>query len=365
MAAVIQAFTTDEERWEAVTGRYPEAEQRFFYSVRTTGVFCRPTCGSRLPRRENVAFHASAADAMAAGFRPCRRCNPLGEPLASEWAEAVARACRAIETAATLETASTPPSTPELARAAAMSTSHFQRVFKQVTGLTPKAYAQSVRSARVRSDLQLQGSITDAVYRAGYNSSSRFYEGSSGALGMTPAAYRAGGEGVSIRFALGECSLGAILVAATEVGVCAVLMDDDPAVLPLELRRRFPRADIVAGDGEFTERVSAVVDLVEDPKSPFELPLDIRGTAFQHLVWRALREIPAGSTASYSEIAQRIGRPRAARAVAAACAANGVAVVIPCHRVVRSDDSISGYRWGVERKRELLRRESAPPSGGG
>ncbi len=359
MIAVTQAFTTDEERWKAVAGRHPEAEHRFFYSVRTTGVFCRPTCGSRLPRRENVAFHATAADAVAAGFRPCRRCNPTGEPLASEWSGAVARACRAIETA------STPPSSPELARVAAMSTSHFQRVFKQVTGLTPKAYAQSVRSARVRNDLQQDGTITDAVYRAGFNSSSRFYEGSSGALGMTPAAYRAGGAGMTVRFAVGECSLGAILVAATPVGVCAVLMDDDPEVLSAELRRRFPRAEIVAGDGEFTEWVSAVIDLVEDPSSPFELPLDIRGTAFQHLVWRKLREIPAGSTASYSEIARQIGRPKAARAVAAACAANGVAVVIPCHRVVRSDDSISGYRWGVERKRELLRRESAPPPEGG
>ncbi|CAN5841467.1 bifunctional DNA-binding transcriptional regulator/O6-methylguanine-DNA methyltransferase Ada [soil metagenome] len=358
MVAVTHAFTTDEERWQALAGRNPEAERSFFYSVRTTGVFCRPTCGSRLPRRENVAFHASAADAVAAGFRLCRRCNPTGLPLASEWAEAVARACRSIEAAAA------PPSTPQLARAAAMSTSHFQRIFKQVTGLTPKTYAQSVRSARVRDDLHREGTITDAVYRAGFNSSSRFYEGSSQALGMTPGAYRAGGAGLTIRYAVGESSLGAILVAATPVGVCAVLMDDDPAVLEEELRRRFPRAAIVPGDEEFAGWVAAVVGLVEDPRSRFELPVDLRGTAFQHLVWQTLRQIPPGSTASYSEIAARIGRPRAARAVAAACAANHVAVVIPCHRVVRNDDSISGYRWGVERKRELLRRESEPAARG-
>lgn len=357
MVAVTQPYTTDDERWLAVAGREPESAGRFFYSVRTTGVFCRPTCGSRLPRRENVAFHLTAAEATAAGFRPCRRCNPTGEPLAAEWAEAVTRSCRVIEAAGS------PLSTPELAREAAMSTSHFQRVFKQVTGLTPKAYAQAVRSARVREDLRRQGTVTDAVYRAGFNSSSRFYEGSSQALGMTPGSYRSGGAGLTIRFAVAECSLGAILVAATGIGVCAVLMDGHPALLSAELRRRFPRAELVAGDGTFAGWVAAVVALVENPRSEFELPLDIRGTAFQHLVWQALRQIPVGSTASYSEIAQRIGRPRAARAVAGACAANAVAVVIPCHRVVRSDESISGYRWGVERKRELLRRESDPPPG--
>jgi AraC family transcriptional regulator, regulatory protein of adaptative response / methylated-DNA-[protein]-cysteine methyltransferase len=358
MVVLTQSFSTDEERWRAVVSRDPGADLRFFYSVRTTGVFCRPTCGSRLPLRENVAFHATAAGALAAGFRPCLRCNPTGEPLASEWTQAVARACRAIEGA------DDAPSATELARAAAMSTSHFQRVFKQVTGLTPKAYTQSVRAARVRDDLQREGTITDAVYRAGFNSSSRFYEASNETLGMTPGSYRAGGAGLTIRFSVGKCSLGAILVAATPVGVCAVLMDDDPEVLLVELQRRFPRAEIVAGDGEFGSWVAAVVERVENPNSPFALPLDIRGTAFQHLVWRTLQKIPVGSTASYSEVAARIGRPKAARAVAAACAANGVAVVIPCHRVVRSDDSISGYRWGVERKRELLRRESEARQGG-
>jgi AraC family transcriptional regulator of adaptative response/methylated-DNA-[protein]-cysteine methyltransferase len=345
-------YSTDEDRWRAVVARSPEAEGQFFYSVRTTGVFCRPACGARVPKRENVAFHATAADAREAGFRPCRRCNPEGRPLEREWADAVARACRSIEES------ENPVSTVELAEAAAMSTSHFQRVFKAVTGMTPKSYSQSVRSARVRQVLPGAGSVTDAVYRAGYNSSSRFYEGVSRTLGMPPASYRAGGAGQTIRFGVGECSLGSILVAATERGVCAVLMGDDPGALTEELRRRFPNARVSGGDAEFEAWMAGVIALVESPGSGAELPVDVRGTAFQHLVWNALQQIPCGQTASYAEVAERVGRPAAARAVAAACASNSVAVVIPCHRVVRSDGSLSGYRWGVERKRELLRRES-------
>ncbi|HEX2150317.1 MAG TPA: bifunctional DNA-binding transcriptional regulator/O6-methylguanine-DNA methyltransferase Ada [Actinomycetota bacterium] len=358
MVAVLPGFDSDEDRWQAVVERNASADSLFFYSVASTGIFCRPGCGSRLPLRRNVAFHASATAARAAGFRPCLRCNPEQDPLSSEWAGAVARACRSIEES------KEPLSTPDLARAAAMSTSHFQRVFRRVTGMTPKSYAQSVRSARVQLELRKEGTIADAVYKAGFNSNSRFYEGSSRTLGMTPAAYRSGGLGLTIRFGVGQCSLGAILVAATSIGVCAVLMDDHPEALPEELRKRFPQADIVPGDPEFDGWMATVLALVEAPGERVELPLDIRGTAFQHLVWQTLRGIPAGSTASYSEIAHRIGRPRAARAVAAACAANKVAVVIPCHRVVRSDDSLSGYRWGVERKRELLRRESEPSGGG-
>ncbi len=351
MVAVSQAFVTDEDRWQAVAGRNPQADPHFFYAVRSTGIFCRPSCGSRTARRENVRFLDSSAEALAAGFRPCLRCRPMEKPLASEWAEAVARACRSIERSPDV------PSTPELARAAAMSTSHFQRVFKRVTGMTPKSYALSVRVARVQSELRRDGTITDAVYNSGFNSSSRFYEGASKALGMGPSDFRSGGAGITMRFGTRPCSLGFVLVAATAVGVCAVLLADDPAKLREELNMRFPRAEIVPADDRFEAWMAAVVDLVEAPGSRVELPLDVRGTAFQHLVWQALREIPAGSTASYSEIAERIGRPTAARAVAAACAANRVAVVIPCHRVVRSDESVSGYRWGVERKRELLRRE--------
>jgi AraC family transcriptional regulator of adaptative response/methylated-DNA-[protein]-cysteine methyltransferase len=347
-------FETDEQRWRAVVERNPRAAGEFFYSVRTTGVFCRPTCGARRPLRNNVAFHSTAEDARAGGFRPCRRCRPDEAPLSREWADAVARACRTIE-----QSADAPP-VAALANGAAMSSSHFSRVFKQVTGLTPKAYAQSVRASRLRNELQGGGSIADAVYGAGFGSSSTFYAEADRILGMTPSSYRSGGAGVTVLFGVGRCSLGSILVAATERGVCAVLLGDDDGELAAELRRRFPRADLTPGDAEFEGWMSEVVALVEDPSGVVELPLDIRGTAFQHLVWQALRAIPPGSTASYAEVAAQIGRPRAVRAVAGACAANNLAVVIPCHRVVRSDNGISGYRWGVERKRELLRREASP-----
>lgn len=344
----------EDDRWRAVVGRNPHAESRFVYAVTTTGVFCRATCGARRPRRENVRFFDTAAAARAAGFRPCRRCRPEGEALPATHAEAAARACRTIEESAVLPTAAA------LAKAAAMSVSHFQRVFKQVTGLTPKAYAQAVRAGRVRESLSRPGTVTDAVYSAGFNSNSRFYAGSSEMLGMSPTSYRDGGGGHTIRFGVGQCSLGAILVAASAQGVCAVLLGDDPDLLVAELQSRFARADLVGADPEFEGWMARVIGQLESPAPDPGLPLDIRGTAFQHLVWQALRQIPIGSTASYSEIAERLGRPLAARAVAAACAANHLAVVIPCHRVVRADGSLSGYRWGVERKRELLRRESAP-----
>lgn len=345
-------FETDEERWQAVVDRNPQAEGAFVYSVASTGVFCRPTCGARLPRRENVTFHAGPEQARRSGFRACRRCCPDGPGLRSEWAAVAARACRSIEDSSAMIPIA------ELAREAAMSASHFSRVFKQVTGMAPKAYALSVRSARIREGLAATGSITDAIYGAGFNSSSRFYESSNRALGMTPGNYRAGGAGEVIRFGLGECSLGWILVAATAAGVCAVLMDDDHDYLTEELGRRFPNAELVGGDPEFEGWMAGVIESIESPGRAAQLPVDIRGTAFQHLVWRALQQVPAGATASYSEIAERIGRPKAARAVAAACAANPVAVLVPCHRIVHSDGKMSGYRWGVERKQELLRRES-------
>lgn len=354
IATLDKAFLGDEDRWRAVLARDPRADGSFFYSVRTTGVFCRPTCGSRRPVRENVSFHATAEEAVAEGHRPCRRCRPEEEQPSSRWTEAVARACRLIEES------EVQPAAPELGRAAGMSVSHLRRVFKKVTGLTPKAYADAVRSARVRSELLADQSITDAVYNAGYNSNSRFYDGAGRILGMTPTTYRAGGNGEVVHFGVGECSLGAILVAATGRGVCAVLLGDDPDVLIGELGCRFPKAGLVGGDPPFEEWMAAVIGLVERPSRAFDLPLDIRGTAFQHLVWQALRQVPPGATVSYAELARRIGRPTAVRAVAGACAANHLAVAIPCHRVIRSDDGISGYRWGVERKRELLRREAEP-----
>ncbi len=339
-------------RWAAVVARDRSADGRFFYSVRTTGVYCRPSCAARTPRPENVAFHLSAAEAEGAGFRPCMRCRPDLPPLAQRQAELVAGLCRLIERA------DTPPALDELARHAGLSASHLQRLFKTVTGLTPKAYAAAHRARRVRAELDSGARVTDAIYGAGYGSSSRFYEKADAVLGMTPTRYRAGGADCLIRFAIGQCSLGAILVAASESGVCAILLGDDPDALARELQDRFPRAGLVGGDTGFEQLVARVVGLVEAPRLGLDLPLDVRGTAFQQRVWQALREIPAGRTMSYTEVAERIGAPRAVRAVAAACAANALAVAIPCHRVVRIDGGLSGYRWGVERKRALLERET-------
>ena len=347
-------FATDEERWAAVLDRDPRARDAFFYSVSTTGVFCRPGCPSRRPRREHVRFHASREEAERDGFRPCRRCRPNEPPLAERHAAAVAGACRLIETAEEL------PGLDTLADAAGMSRFHFHRVFKATTGCTPRAYAAARRAQRVREALadNGSGSITSAIHDSGFNSNGRFYAAAPDILGMAPATFRRGGAGETIRFAVGDCSLGAILVAATAKGVCAILLGDEPDDLVSDLEERFPNAEIIGGDPAFEDLVSRSVGLVESPTRVLDLPLDIRGTAFQQRVWRALREIPSGSTASYGEIAEGIGSPGAARAVARACSSNPLAVAIPCHRVVRNDGTSGGYRWGVERKRALLAREA-------
>src|SRR5438309_3413614 len=343
----------DDACWSAVERRDRAADGTFVYSVRTTGVYCRPSCAARLPRRDNVAFYKTCTDAERAGFRPCKRCRPNASTLAEVHAGAVARACRLIEEA---EEA---PSLEALARAAGMSRFYFHRVFKTVTGVTPKAYAAGHRGKRVREELSSGESVTEAIYGAGFNSNGRFYAAAPGLLGMTPTQFRAGGTGNVIRFAVGECSLGAILVAATDKGVCAIEFGDDPDALVRSLQDRFPNARLVGGDERFERLVAKVVGFIEAPGKGLDLPLDIRGTAFQQRVWTAIRDIPAGSTASYREIAERIGAPKAVRAVAQACASNDIAVAIPCHRVVRMDGSTSGYRWGVARKRALLAREKA------
>jgi AraC family transcriptional regulator, regulatory protein of adaptative response / methylated-DNA-[protein]-cysteine methyltransferase len=347
------AMSEGDRRWEAIVLRDPAAEGTFYYGVKTTGVYCRPTCPSRRPLRANVDFFASREAASKAGFRPCKRCNPEQAPLAERHAARVAEACRLIEQS---EQA---PDLNTLARSAGLSPYHFHRVFKAITGLTPKAYATAHRARRVRSELVRSDSVTDAIYDSGYNSNARFYEKAGDVLGMTPRAYRTGGTATNIRFAIGECSLGSILVANSDRGVCAILLGDDPEALAHELQDQFPKANLIGGDSEFEQLVAKVVGLVESPRVGIDLPLDVRGTAFQQRVWEALRKIPSGSTASYSEIAKQIGAPGAARAVAKACAANRLAVAIPCHRVVRNDGGLSGYRWGVERKRELLAREAA------
>jgi AraC family transcriptional regulator of adaptative response/methylated-DNA-[protein]-cysteine methyltransferase len=265
----------------------------------------------------------------------------------------VADVCRVIETS------NKTPTLAALAKRAGLSPYHFHRVFKAITGVTPKAYAAASRANRVRDELAGSRTVTEAIYDAGFNSSSRFYETSAEVLGMTPTDYRAGGPDTEIRFAVGQCSLGSILVAQSATGVCAILLGDDPDALVRDLQDRFPRAALVGGDDAFEQTVARVVGFVENPARGLDLPLDVRGTAFQQRVWAALRQIPVGSTASYAEIASRIGAPSGVRAVARACGANALAVAIPCHRVVRTDGSLSGYKWGVRRKEHLLAREGA------
>lgn len=340
-------------RWPRVLARDASADGSFFYSVATTGVYCRPSCAARPANPKNVDFHLTTAAAEAAGFRPCKRCKPDQPPKAERDAALVASVCRIIEAA------EEPPALETLARAAGLSPHHFHRLFKAVTGVTPKAYADAHRAMRLREGLETAGSVTEAIYEAGFNSAGRFYEASDALLGMTPKAWRAGGEGAEIRFAVGECSLGAILVARSDKGVCAILMDDDPDALVRDLQDRFPKARLVGGDDGFEQLVARVVGLVEQPGIGLDLPLDVRGTAFQQRVWQALRDIPPGTTATYRDIARAIGQPSAVRAVAGACAANALAIAIPCHRVVRNDGSLSGYRWGVERKQALIAREAS------
>lgn len=343
----------DDDRWRAIVRRDRQADGLFYFSVRTTGVFCRPSCAARLPLRDNVAFHRTPEDARAAGFRPCMRCKPTEPPLSERHAQAVARACR------TIEASETPPSLDDLARKAGLSPHHFHRIFKAIAGVTPKAYADAHRGRRVRENLGRADTVTEAIYDAGFNSGGRFYAQSDQVLGMTPTRFRRGGERTTIRFAVGQSSLGAVLVAATDKGVCAILLGDDPDALARSLQDRFPRAQLIGADARFEAVVAKAVGMVERPALGFDLPLDIRGTAFQQRVWAALRRTRAGEQVSYAEVAGRIGSPRSVRAVAGACAANNLAVAIPCHRVVRRDGALSGYAWGVERKRALLAQEAA------
>ena len=347
------AYSSEAQRWSAVLHRDSHADGKFYYSVKTTGVYCRPSCPSRPALRKNVDFHASCEEAERAGFRACKRCRPNSPSLAGEHTAAVTRACRLIETAD--ET----PKLDTLAATAGMSRFHFHRIFKSITGLTPKAFAAARRAQRVRDGLPKHGNVTNAIYDAGFNSNGRFYAKSAEFLGMAPTSFRTGGTGESIRFAVGEYSLGSILVATTDKGLCAIALGDDPDALLRNLQDRFPKAQFVDGDHTFEKLVARVVGFVEAPALGLDLPLDVRGTAFQQRVWQALREIPAGSTASYAQVAARIGAPKSTRAVAQACAANAIAVAIPCHRVIRNDGGLSGYRWGVERKRSLLDREAS------
>jgi AraC family transcriptional regulator, regulatory protein of adaptative response / methylated-DNA-[protein]-cysteine methyltransferase len=343
----------DDPRWARIVARDKTVDGRFWYSVATTGVYCRPSCPSRTANPKNVQLHDTLESAKATGFRPCKRCNPDRPSIETENAALVAKACRMIEES------EHEPSLEELAAAGGRSPSYFHRMFKAIIGLTPKDYAAAHRAMKVRHGLASGITVTEAIYDAGFNSSGRFYEKSTDMLGMTPSQYRNGGANEEIRFAVGQTSLGAILVASSKKGVASILLGDDPDELIRDLQDRFPKAHLIGADRDYEALVARVIGFIEAPGTGLDLPLDVRGTAFQQRVWHALQGIPAGETVCYGEIARRIGSPEAARAVAAACAANNLAVAIPCHRVVRNDRLLSRYAWGVERKRALLDREAS------
>src|SRR5215475_8993258 len=347
------ASVADDPRWARIVARDRTADGHFWYSVLTTGVYCRPSCASRTANPKNVQLHDSLENAKATGFRPCRRCRPDGPSTDTEKAKLIAKACRVIEAS------EEEPSLEQLAQAFGLSPSHFHRLFRAATGLTPKDYAAAYRAKKIREGLAAGSSVTEAIYDAGFNSSGRFYAKSTGMLGMTPSQYRAGGLNEDIRFAVGQTYLGAIVVASSRKGVAAILLGDDADELVRDLQDRFPRARLTGADPDYEAMIARVVGFVEAPELGLDLPLDVRGTAFQQRVWQALQEIPVGATVSYAEIARRIGASKAIRAVAGACAANNLAVAIPCHRVVRNDGAISGYAWGVERKSAILRREAS------
>ncbi|QII38228.1 bifunctional DNA-binding transcriptional regulator/O6-methylguanine-DNA methyltransferase Ada [Rouxiella badensis] len=345
-------YKTDTQRWQAVQARDPAADEYFVYAVETTGIYARPSSAARLPKRENVIFFDSSESAEAAGYRPSRHSAGDRSSADSYRVEIVTAACRFIETADPL------PNLATLSNNAQMSSAYFHRIFKTVTGLTPKAYIAALMARRLREQLENeQQTVTDAIYGAGFSSNSRFYETSQARLGMSAKDYRRGGLGAMIHFAVGQCSMGAILVAQSQKGICAILMGDDPEKIVRDLQDQFPQANLIGADAEFEQLVAQVVGFVEQPNMGLNLPLDVQGTAFQERVWLALREVPPGTTVSYTDIAERIGSPKAVRAVAQACAANHIAVAIPCHRVVRRNGDLSGYRWGVERKQQLLHRE--------
>ncbi len=352
MTHVMPRRIETDPRWTRILARDRTADGAFWYSVSTTGVYCRPSCPSRAANPKNVTIHDTVQAAKAAGFRPCKRCNPDGPSIAAEHATIIAKICRLIEQS------ELPLPLAGLAATAGLSPSHFHRLFKSATGLTPQAYAAAIRTARIREALPSAASITATIYDSGFNSSRQFYEKSTATLGMTPSRYRQGGATEELRFAVGKSSLGSILVACSNKGVAFIALGDDPKPLIQELQTRFPKAQLIGDDQTYESLIGRIVAFVEAPAIGLDLPLDIRGTAFQQRVWQALQQIPLGETTSYTEIARQIGAPKAVRAVAGACAANNLCLAIPCHRVVRNDGAISGYAWGIDRKQELIAREA-------
>jgi AraC family transcriptional regulator of adaptative response/methylated-DNA-[protein]-cysteine methyltransferase len=337
----------DDARWNAITHRLASADGQFLYAVTTTGIFCRPSCPSRLPLRANVELFDTSADAVRAGFRACKRCKPTEASPAAKLAALLVSACRLLERQEATQT-------EEVAREVGLSTFYFSRLFKSHVGVTPQEYRRRALAERAKEGIAAAGSVTESIYEAGYSSSSRFYDGVGRELGMTPREARAGALGQSVGYAVRRCSLGRVLVAWTAKGVCDVRFGATEKELAGALRARFPRAAVARE--EVPAWVDEVVGAVEQPRA-LGIPLDVYGTAFQQRVWRELLRIPAGETRTYAEIARAIGAPSSARAVAQACASNNLAVVVPCHRVVRADGALSGYRWGTARKKALLQRE--------
>jgi AraC family transcriptional regulator of adaptative response/methylated-DNA-[protein]-cysteine methyltransferase len=342
--------TIDEgEAWAAVMRRDRVADGRFVTGVLTTGIYCRPSCAARHPKRENVRFFPTGAEAAAAGLRACLRCRP----------DEASREAAALETAVRLiEEAETPPTLERLAEAAGYSPFHFHRLFKRATGVTPAEYARARRAKAMTDKLESESSVTGAIYDAGFSGPGRFYAEAKARLGMTPSVWRDGGRGETIRWALAETSLGLMLVAATDKGICRLSFEESEA----ELRARFPRATIEEGGEAMADLVARTVAAVEAPERPHDLPLDVRGTAFQEAVWRELSRIPPGETRTYAQIAAAVGKPGAVRAAGSANGANAVAVLIPCHRVIRTDGTMGGYAYGLERKARLIARERGEPA---
>lgn len=367
-------ITEQDPRWQAILHKDGDYKPQFVYAVNTTGIYCYADSPSKTPAIENIIFFESAEQAEAAGFRPSKRMAQNKQQLNQHYADLVAKACVVIEQA------ETSANLQQLANSVGLSPYHFHRIFKQQTGLTPKAYSQALRAEKIRRQLQPQlsekqvlqqqsahkqvtkVSITQAIYQSGYNSNSQFYEESTQVLGMKASDYKKGGQNSRIKFALGQCNLGHILVAQTVIGICALALGDSPEQLIIELQDQFPKAELIGADHDFEQLVAQVVGFVEAPETGLNLPLDIQGTAFQQRVWQALQKIPVGQTVSYADIAHLIGLPKAVRAVASACAANKIAIAIPCHRVVRQDGQVSGYRWGIARKHQLLEYENTVQS---
>lgn len=343
----------DDQRWQAVLERDRRFDGALFYAVRSTGIYCRVVCPSRRPRRQQVEFYPVPAAAEQAGYRACRRCRPREMVQRDPQVALVERACRVLE-----QSRGERVTLAGLGRTLHVSGPHLQRVFTRITGVSPRAYADSIRNRRLRASLRSGTTVSRALYDAGYGSPSRVYEGRAAAIGMTPATYKEGGTGEHITWATAATPLGRVLVAATGRGICFVTLGDSDRVLERALGQEFPGAERVHDESALKEQLQAVTEQIAGRVPHEALPLDIRATAFQRAVWEELRRVPAGETVTYAELARRIGRPSAVRAVASAVASNHLAVLIPCHRVVRSDGAIGGYRWGVERKRRLLAAES-------